>query len=401
MSEIKKIGIFTGGGDCGGLEAVIRGVVFAAHQHKIEVVGITNGYLGLYNLDITPPVKLWKELVDNRPKKCGTLLGTSRVKLSKIPDGFEKVAANLKQHEIDVLIGVGGDDTSSVLVELADAGFKVIWLPKTMDLDTLPYSVGGSSAINKIADFVFDLRTTARSHNRIMIIEVFGRYVGHTAFRGGVAGQADAILIPEIPPDMDILYNHMIHKYMNWIKHSPTRKGMYMIVVSEGIVDPKTSEPFSNSGYRDKFGHVELGGAGDYVRRALTERLKDDEELQAFLKSMGLFIQDQYEIPEVKVVNPGHLVRCGVAEAYDAIFGQKIGVGGVALALNGDFGYGVIDVKGKIIEKMPIRDMRMKKVVDLDEVALFEEMGYHFGRDPKPYSPETMLVGKRHVYRHL
>lgn len=395
----KRIGLFTGGGDCGGLEAVIRGVVFAAYKEGWEIVGIPNGYLGLYNLDKNPGVVIKPQLVDNRAKKCGTIIGTSRVKLNTIPDGFDKVKENLKKAGIEILIGSGGDDTSLVLEELSNHGFKVVWVPKTMDLDILPYSVGGSSAINKIADSVYELRTTARSHDRIMVVEVFGRYVGHTALYGGVAGQADMILIPEIPVDIDFMYNEILKKYKERIENSRFRKGWYMIVVSEGIKDLRTGDYITASKEMDHFGHVQLGGAGEYITHIIKTKLKQDDSIKQFLKKYGLFIEGVREVPNVRSVNLGHTIRSGISDAYDATQGQKLGTAAVELVKRELFGYGVADVEADKIDIIPIGELRKQRAVNMETVALYEKMGYSFGRKAVEYKPEIRKISPKELRR--
>jgi 6-phosphofructokinase 1 len=239
MASIRKIGIITSGGDCGGLNAVIKGVAREAFAKGIESVVIPNGYAGLYNLvDFSEVVQLNAERVSRiEASVAGSEAGHSRVKISKIddPNKYERIKAGLGKFGIDALIISGGDDTGSVVVDLGSHGIPCVHVPKTMDLDLQPYSVGGDSAINRIATFARDLKTTGMSHNRVLVIEVFGRYVGHTAFRGGAGAEADCILIPEIPADFDIVYDHMKKTYFNRILRSDVKAGTYIIVVAEGL----------------------------------------------------------------------------------------------------------------------------------------------------------------------
>ena len=168
---------------------------------------------------------------------AGSEAGHSRVKISKIadPNKYDRIKEGLKKFNIDALVISGGDDTGSVVVDLSSKGIPCVHVPKTMDLDLQSYSVGGDSAINRIAVFARELKTTGMSHNRILVIEVFGRYVGHTAFRGGIGAEADAILIPEIPVDFDIVYEHMKTTFFARIERSDVKAGTYIIVVAEGI----------------------------------------------------------------------------------------------------------------------------------------------------------------------
>nr|MBP9626969.1 6-phosphofructokinase [Synergistaceae bacterium] len=188
MGKIKNIGIITAGGDCGGLNAVVRGAAKIALSRGIGMYIIPNGYAGLYNLvDHERLVRLDEERVDHvNSAFAGSEAGHSRVKISKIenPDKYKRILVGLKKFDIGGLIISGGDDTGSVVVDLTENGIPCVHAPKTMDLDLQTYSVGGDSAINKIAHIVEEIKTTGRTHNRIMIVEVFGRYCGHTAFRG-------------------------------------------------------------------------------------------------------------------------------------------------------------------------------------------------------------------------
>ena len=152
-----------------------------------------------------------------------------------------------------------------------------------MDLDLMPYSVGGDSTINRIAFFVSELKTTGRTHNRVMIIEVFGRYAGHTAFRGGVAGEADCILIPEIPVDWDEVYRHLKKVYIKRICESDIRAGTYTIVVAEGLKNSSGEPIYDESAGVDTFGHKKLAGAGKYVAQEITKKLSADEDFILFM----------------------------------------------------------------------------------------------------------------------
>ncbi|HMY04834.1 MAG TPA: 6-phosphofructokinase, partial [Candidatus Obscuribacter sp.] len=205
---MKNIGIITSGGDCGGLNGVIKGAALNALSKGMKAFIIPNGYAGLYNLvDIKSLTELTRERLEEiEVIVAGSEAGNSRVKVSKIKDAgkYDRIKAGLKKFNLDALVIAGGDDTGSVVADLAGQGIPCVHAPKTMDLDLMPYSVGGDSTINRIAEAVRDLKTTGRTHNRIIVMEVFGRYAGHTAFRGGVAADADAVLIPEVPVDFDV-----------------------------------------------------------------------------------------------------------------------------------------------------------------------------------------------------
>lgn len=328
MGNIRNIGIITAGGDCGGLNAVVRGAAKMAESKGIGAYVIPNGYAGLYNL-----VEFDKltQLVGGRTEditsiEAGSEAGHSRVKISKIKDEnkYARIVEGLKKFNIDGLVISGGDDTGSVVVDLHENGIPVVHAPKTMDLDLQTYSVGGDSTVNKIAALLDDLKTTGRTHNRIMVTEVFGRYAGHTAFRGGIAADADCILIPEVPVDFNAVYKHVKETYTRRILESDVRAGTYTIVVAEGVKD-ESGNLFSDGAGTDAFGHVKLAGAGKFVKNKIEEMLKADPEIKDFMKKSGMYVEGLLEIPEVRDTNPGHIVRSGVSSAYDANFGKEVG----------------------------------------------------------------------------
>jgi len=404
MATIKKIGVITSGGDCGGLNAVIKGVAKEAAALGIESVVVPNGYAGLYNLvEFSDVVLLNEERVSRiNASLAGSEAGNSRVKIGKIsdPDKYERIKKGLEKFGIDALIISGGDDTGSVVVDLSSRGIPCIHVPKTMDLDLQPYSVGGDSAINRIADFTRDLKTTGMSHNRVLVFEVFGRYVGHTALRGGIGAEADCILIPEIPADLDIVYDHMKATYFARVLRSDVRAGTYVIVVAEGLKDASGEMLYDESAGVDAFGHKKLAGAGRYIKQQLEKRLKNDPDVKDFMKKTGMFAPGVFEIPEVREVTPGHLVRSGDSSAYDVTFGYRAGAAAVLLLLAGKAGNTVVDVDGPRISYMPTPEAIKRKEVDVREIALFESLGICFGRKPQKYEYE-LLEKKGSIERHL
>jgi 6-phosphofructokinase 1 len=402
--NIKKIGVITSGGDCGGLNAVIKGIAREAFFQKIKSFVIPNGYAGLYNLvDMQKIVELDADRVSRiEASLAGSEAGHSRVKISKIadPKKYERIKDGLKKFGIDALIISGGDDTGSVVMDLNSRDIPCVHVPKTMDLDLQPYSVGGDSSINRIAIFARDLKTTGLSHNRILVIEVFGRYVGHTAFRGGVGAEADCILIPEVPVDFDVVYEHMWKTYSGRIERSDVKAGTYIIVVAEGITDASGQLLYDESAGVDAFGHKKLAGAGRYVRQQLEKRLKDDPAVPAFMRHVGMYAPGVYEIPEVREVTPGHLVRSGQSSAFDVNFGQKAGAAAVLLLLQGKTGTTLVSVNGNQINYMPTSEAIKRREVDVDELALFESLGTCFGRKPKVYDYH-LTEQKGTTERHL
>lgn len=404
MANIKRIGIITSGGDCGGLNAVIKSAAREAYAFGIDSVVIPNGYAGLYNLaDLDNVVVLNADRVSRiEASLAGSEAGHSRVKISKIkdPDTYEKITKGLKKFNIDALIISGGDDTGSVVVDLSSRGIPCIHVPKTMDLDLQPYSVGGDSAVNRIAVFTRDIKTTGLSHNRIIVMEVFGRYVGHTALRGGIGAEADCILLPEIPVDFDVVYSHMKTTYFNRVERSDVKAGTYIIVVAEGIKTVSGELLYDESAGVDAFGHKKLAGAGKYVRQQLEKRLKADPDVKNFMKKVGMYAPGVYEIPEVREVTPGHLVRSGQTSAFDVNFGQRAGAAAVLLLLEGKTGNTVVDVNGNKIRYMPTSEAIKRREVDINEIALFESLGTCFGRKPEKFKFE-LIESKEAIDRHL
>jgi 6-phosphofructokinase len=393
---MKRIGLITSGGDCGGLNAVIKGAAQMAFSMGIEMKVIPNGYASLYNLvNINDLITLTPERLDDFSSDlAGSEAGHSRVKIGKIkdPDKYARIKKGLSKHGIDALVISGGDDTGSVMVDLSEQGIKCIHAPKTMDLDLQTYSVGGDSTINRIARFASDLKTTGRTHNRAIVMEVFGRYAGHTAFRGGIAADADCILIPEVPVDFDIVYEHYKKVFMSRVRHSDVKAGTYLIVVAEGIKDCKENTITDDTAGVDAFGHKKLSGAAKYVRKMIEDKAHKDPQIKEFMKETGMFVEGMYETPEIREVNPGHLVRCGNTSAYDVSFGRSVGGAAITLLSKGVSGVTVVGVDGHDIFYMPSKQAIVQRHVDLDEIALYETMGVCFGRAPKPFEPRLIQV---------
>jgi 6-phosphofructokinase 1 len=404
MPDIKRIGVITSGGDCGGLNAVIKGIAREAYDLGIESVVIPHGYAGLYNLiKMDNVVFLNAERVSKiEASLAGSEAGHSRVKISKIadPQKYERIKDGLKKFKIDALVISGGDDTGSVVVDLTSKGIPCVHVPKTMDLDLQSYSVGGDSAINRIAVFARELKTTGMSHNRILVIEVFGRYVGHTALRGGIGAESDCILIPEIPVDFDVVYEHMKTTYFARIERSDVKSGTYIIIVAEGIKIASGEMLYDESIPPDAFGHKKLAGAGKYVRQQLEKRLKVDPAVTEFMQRTGMFAPGVYEIPEVREVTLGHLVRSGHSSARDVNFGYKAGAAAVFLLLEGKTGNTVVNVDGNKIYYQATAEVIKRREVNVEEIAIFESLGTCFGRKPEKFIYE-LVEQKGHIERHL
>ncbi len=404
MGEIKRIGIITSGGDCGGLNAVVKGTAQMAHKEGIEVFVIPNGYAGLYNLvDFDKLVSLQPERIDSvESNLAGSEAGHSRVKIKKIDDAdkYKRIKDGLNKFKIDGLVISGGDDSGSVMVDLIQQGIPCVHAPKTMDLDLQTYSVGADSTINRITNFVQELKTTGRTHNRIMVIEVFGRYAGHTAFRGGIGADSDAILIPEIPVDFDLLYQHISKRYWSRIEESDVLAGTYTIVVAEGLRNSDGTELYDESSGIDAFGHKKLAGAAKYVVQEVSKRMKADSKTKEHMIKNHMYVKGINEIPEIRSVTPGHLVRAGHSSAYDVNFGKEAGAAAVLLLKKGITGVTVAGVEGKEVKYIPTAEAIKQRFVDLDQVRFHERMGVCFGRKKENITPNfTELKGK--ISRHL
>ena len=391
MPEMKKIGIITSGGDCGGLNAVINGAARMGEHLNIEVCIIPNGYAGLYNLSNLEPVIMDSVRVDKiNSDVAGSEAGHSRVKISKIqnPEKYEIIKAGLKKHHIDGLIIAGGDDTGSVVVDLIGQGIECVHVPKTMDLDLQTYSVGGDSTINRISKFTSDLRTTGITHNRALIIEVFGRYAGHTAFRGGIGADADCILIPEVYVDYEIVYRHFKKRYLNRLLNSDVKGSTYIIVAAEGVKNLEGKYFTDDTSGHDSFGHQRLSGVGQYIRMQLESFMKKDPEWADILKKEGIFVEGIYEQPEIREISLGHLVRAGATTSYDVTFGKQGGGGAVLLLTQGITGVTIVGVEQDKISYLPTREAIKQRYVDIDEIAFYESLGVCFGREEVDYHPK-------------
>ena len=385
---MKKIGILTGGGDCGGLNAVVKGAAQMSKELNMTAYVIPNGYAGLYNLiDFDSMI----ELDDNRidfvnSNIAGSEAGHSRVKIKNIVDDnkYQRIKDGLKKFDLEGLIISGGDDTGSVMLDLANHGIQCIHAPKTMDLDLQSYSVGFDSTVNRIATFAEEIKTTGKTHNRIIVMEIFGRYAGHTVLRSGVAAEADSILIPEIPIDFNVLYDDCKNKFINRVQSSELHAGTYLVLVAEGIKNADGNELYDESAPKDAFGHKRLTGAGKYVANQIQKMFENDKNIETFMKKEGLFVKDLYEVPEVRSVAPGHLVRCGHSSVYDVNFGKQVGGSAAVMLTKGYSGITVIGIHDGKIQYMDTVDAIKQRYVDLNTVAFYEHLNICFGRKKIP-----------------
>ena len=331
-----RIGILTGGGDCPGLNSVIRAVVRKALLEGYEIVGIKNGWKGLVEND-TMPLDL--SAISGILPKGGTILGTSRTNPYKKEGELQKVKDNFKKIGLDALVAVGGEDTLGVASKLTKDGLpNIVGVPKTIDndLSSTDYTFGFDTALNVAMECIDRLHTTAESHHRVIVAEVMGRHAGWIAIESGIAGGADVILIPEIPIDLD--------EVCNVIKKRHARgKTFSIVVVAEGA-QFKDGSMVTQEQKLDAFGHVRLGGIG--------ERLAEQIE-----KVTGY---------ETRVRVLGHIQRGGSPTAFDRVLGTRFGVKAVELIKGKKFGRMVALAGIKIID-VPLEEaVKALKTVDME-----------------------------------
>ena len=258
-----RIGVLTGGGDCPGLNAVIRAVVRkGVGQHGDEVVGFRDGWRGVLDGDTVP---LDLAAVRGLLPRGGTVLGTSRTNPFALDGGAERVLATLERLGIDALVPIGGEDTLGVAARLGEAGVRVVGVPKTIDndLEGTDYTFGFDTAVGVAMEAIDRLHTTGDSHHRTLVVEVMGRHAGWIALHAGMAGGANVVLVPERPFDLDAVVAHCLHRFESG--YSP------IVVVSEGA-RPADGDLVTSTGATDAFGHVRLGGIGAALAQVVEER---------------------------------------------------------------------------------------------------------------------------------
>jgi len=321
-STVRQLGVLTGGGDCPGLNPVIRAVTRKAIQVGINVIGLRNGWKGLI---VGETVPLTLQSVSGILPRGGTILGTSRTNPFKKPEDLARLLETLKRLQLDALIAIGGEDTLGVATKLVKEGVKVVGVPKTIDndLSMTDFTFGFDTAVNTAMEAIDRLHTTAESHHRIMVAEVMGRHAGWIATYAGIAGGADVILIPEEPIDID--------RVCDIIKQRHARgKDFSIVVVAEGAQFKKDAHvPVEEK--LDEFGHVRLGGIGHALGNLIEQRT-------------GY---------ETRVTVLGHLQRGGSPTAFDRVLGTRFGVKAVELVLEGKFGQ-MVSLQGSKIVGVPI-----------------------------------------------
>jgi ATP-dependent phosphofructokinase / diphosphate-dependent phosphofructokinase len=317
-----RIGILTGGGDCPGLNAVIRAVVRKIiGDHGDEVVGFRDGWRGVLEKD-TMAMDL--QAVRGILPRGGTILGTSRTNPYAIEGGAERMVANLQELGVEALVPIGGEDTLGVATKLAETGMRVVGVPKTIDndLDSTDYTFGFDTAVGVAMEAIDRLHTTGDSHHRTLVVEVMGRHAGWIALHAGMAGGANVILIPEKPFDVEGVVAHCLHRFESG--YSP------IVVVSEGA-QPKDGDLILSTGERDAFGHVRLGGIGAALASVIEERTGR----------------------EARAVVLGHIQRGGTPSPFDRVLATRFGLAAVDAVHDGQSGV-MVALRGTEIVRVPL-----------------------------------------------
>ena len=333
---MKKIGILTGGGDCPGLNAVIRAVVKKSLQYGWEIIGIKNGWKGLINGEMEV---LTDYSVSGILPKGGTIIGSSRTNPFNKTEDLQKLEENIKKFGLNSIIAIGGDDTLGVASKLYKKGISTIGVPKTIDNDLsgTDYTFGFDTAVSIATEAIDRLHTTAESHHRVIVVELMGRHAGWIATMAGIAGGADEILIPEDPFDLDEVCKNLKKRY-------DRGKTFSIVAVAEGATPKKKQDgnvdsPDEKTGLvvqkqeTDEFGHVRLGGIGHYLAEEIEKKMKVD----------------------TRVTILGHVQRGGTPTARDRVLATRFGVKAVELIKDEEYGK-MVALKGDNIVAVPLED---------------------------------------------
>ncbi|WP_435743941.1 6-phosphofructokinase [Nocardioides sp. SYSU DS0663] len=334
-----RVGVLTGGGDCPGLNAVIRAVVRkGVREHGFELVGFRDGWKGpLEGLTMELGIEQCRGILP----RGGTILGSSRTNPFKVEDGVERIKENLAAQGVDALVAIGGEDTLGVATKLADLGVDVVGVPKTIDNDLsgTDFTFGFDTAVNIATEAIDRLHTTAESHHRVLVVEVMGRHAGWIALHAGIAGGASAVLIPEQPFDIEKVCAHVESRFES--EYAP------IIVVSEGAVPLEGGGMTLQSGEKDAFGHVRLGGIGDRLAQEIEQRTGK----------------------EARAVVLGHVQRGGTPTAFDRWLATRFGLQAIDAVADGDFGT-MMALRGTKIVRVPLVEGTGElKVVSPEEYA--------------------------------
>jgi 6-phosphofructokinase 1 len=323
-----RVGLLTGGGDCPGLNAVLRGFVLRhVRHHGHEAIGFVDGWKGVLENRARP---LAPDDVASEWNTGGTILGTSRTNPYKIDGAIDRIRSTWEARGLDALVAIGGEDTLGVATRLSDDGFAMIGVPKTIDNDLsgTDYTFGFDTAINIAAEALDRLHTTARSHGRAIVCEVMGRHAGWIGAYAGLAGGAHCTLLPEYPVDLEAVCRVVAER---------RKAGSYsIVVVSEGVELPGAGaggEGGSEGAGLDAFGHVRLGGVGAQLAAAIEEKT-------------GV---------ETRAVVLGHIQRGGSPSAYDRVLATRFGVRAADLAGEGTFGV-MVALRGTGLVAIPLAE---------------------------------------------
>lgn len=340
-----RVGVLTGGGDCPGLNAVIRAVVRkGVKEYGYEFLGFRDGWKGpLEGLTIPLDIKSTRGLLP----RGGTILGSSRTNPFAIDGGVEKIKSNLAAAGVDALVAIGGEDTLGVATKLHSLGVNVIGIPKTIDndLNATDYTFGFDTAVNIAMEAIDRLHTTAESHHRTLIVEVMGRHAGWIALHSGLAGGASCILIPEVPFSIEKVCEYVESRYK--YNYAP------IIVVAEGAL-PQEGSLVTKDGSLDAFGHVKLSGIGEWLAKEIESRTGK----------------------EARVSVLGHIQRGGTPTAFDRVLATRFGLHAITAVHDGDWGK-MVALQGTNIVRVPLAAATEKlKLVD---PALYAESETFFG----------------------
>jgi ATP-dependent phosphofructokinase / diphosphate-dependent phosphofructokinase len=342
-----RVGVLTGGGDCPGLNAVIRAVVRRGVQEfGLEFVGFRDGWRGPLEADTVP---LDVQAVRGILPRGGTILGSSRTNPFKETgsgrNGVERIKDNMAGLGVDALIAIGGEDTLGAAARLYQDGINVVGVPKTIDndLSATDYTFGFDTAVNIAMEAIDRLHTTAESHHRALIVEVMGRHAGWIALHAGLAGGANVILIPERPFDID--------KVCSWVEHRFQTKYAPIVVVAEGA-HPANEDLSLAAGQLDSFGHVRLGGVGQQLAEEIEKRTGK----------------------EARCTVLGHIQRGGTPTAFDRVLATRFGLHAVSAVHDEAFG-AMVALRGTDIVRVPLteatRELKTVPVERYTEAEVF------------------------------
>jgi 6-phosphofructokinase 1 len=339
-----RVGVLTGGGDCPGLNAVIRAVVRqGVKTHGFEFVGFRDGWKGpLEGLTMELGIKECRGILP----RGGTILGSSRTNPFKIDGGVDRIKDNLAAAGVDALVAIGGEDTLGVATKLADLGVDVVGVPKTIDNDLsgTDFTFGFDTAVNIATEAIDRLHTTAESHHRVLVVEVMGRHAGWIALHAGIAGGASEVLIPEQPFDIQAICDRVVTRFET--QYAP------IIVVSEGAVPAEGGDMTMVSGELDAFGHVRLGGIGDRLASEIEQRTGK----------------------EARAVVLGHIQRGGTPTAFDRWLATRFGLDAADAVAEGDFGH-MVALRGTDIVRVPLSEgtaqLKLVSPTEFAEASVF------------------------------